>query len=436
MVIKVLGAGVAGLSAAYHLEKLGIPFTVYEKQQIIGGLCQTVRFEGFSFDTALHVLHFKDPEIRDFVLDLLGDDLLQLKRKSHVFYDGETIPYPFQVFFTLLSNKEAVKECIDGVKAIEPTKNLNSNFSELCHQSFGAGITKHFMKPYNEKIFQTPLNELSCKWTERFVPKMTMNDILTINKGEAEKASENFGYNVSFYYPRKGIAALPKAIRSKINKNKVLLKKEVTKISLSEKEIEFADNTKENWDILVSSIPLPELLSAIDDLPNDIRALSKKLRWVSVYNLNLGINGPAIKDTHWIYFPENQYSFYRLGYPSNLSPCMAPKGAHSISIEASFRCGFKPNFSEWKNQIINELLKTKLIKTKDDICLVKDAVFPFAYVIPDLEYEKVRDIILPFLSNHSIQSIGRYGLWEYTSIQDAIAEGKNVASSINQTQNR
>lgn len=433
MEIKILGAGVSGLSVAYHLKNFKIDYDLFEKETNIGGLCNTLHFQNFKFDTALHVIHSSNPSVQKLVMNLLGKNLILHKRRSLVFYNGETIPYPFQVFFPMLSNSKIIKKCIEGIQQINCNERYQSNisnFHELCYKSFGRDITKYFMKPYNEKLFRTSLKNLSWQWAERFVPKIDINDIFMAQKGNVDSICSKYGYNVSFWYPKSGIGALPRELFKNIAKRKAHVNMEARKISLSRRTIEFSDGTTEKWDLLVSSIPLPVLLSSIVDLPSSIRNLSRKLRWVSVYNLNLGVAGTSPSNAHWIYIPDQEYSFYRIGFPSSLSPYMSPEWAYSLSVEASFLPKCSPNFENWKNRIISELLRTKFLSSKRDICVVGDLVIPFAYVIPDLNYKNSRDIISSFLLEHSILNVGRYGLWEYSSIQDSILEGEAVANSV------
>ena len=289
------------------------------------------------------------------------------------------------------------------------------------------------MRSYNEKLYKTQLEELSWEWAERFVPKVDVNDILMNQKGNVNSANyKKYGYNVNFWYPKEGINALPQAFFKNINKRKVYLNKEVKRISLSQKTIELSDGTVKKWDLLISSIPLPNLLSLIVDVPIPLKKLSKKLRWVSIYNLNIGTSGNPPSDAHWIYFPDKQYSFYRIGFPSSLSPYMSPEGAYSLSVEASFLPRFVPNFERWKSKIIKNLLRIKFLPSLRDICIAKELIIPFAYVIPDSNYKNSREIVLSFLSKHAILNIGRYGLWEYSSIQDAILEGEIAAKSVHE----
>jgi protoporphyrinogen oxidase len=436
MEIKILGAGISGLSAAYYLEKHEIDYELFEKENSIGGLCKTLRLRNFSFDTALHVIHLNDPKIEKLLMRLLGNDLLLHKRKSLVYFNGETIPYPFQVFFPLLSDKKIVQECFEGINqrnCEQRSKSNVSNFYELCIKSFGSGITNYFMEPYNRKLFQTDLTNLSWQWAERFVPRINIKDVYEIKKDKLNKIRNNYGYNVSFWYPKRGIDALPRALLNKIAERRVHLNQETRRISLSNKTIEFTDGTVKKWDILISSIPLPLLLSIIEDLPNSIKYFIEKLTWVSVYNLNLGISGKSPYDAHWIYFPNKQYRFYRIGFPSSLSPNMCPEGSYSLSVETSFIPNFPPNLANWKKQIYTQLLKAKFLPSKLDICVTCDLVIPYAYVVPDLNYLNFRSVILSFLLKHSIINIGRYGLWEYSSIQDAILEGEEAACLVSKT---
>lgn len=209
--IVIVGAGLAGLSAAYHLR--GMPYKILEREREVGGLCRSYVKDGFTFDYTGHLLHFRQTAIKALVESLLPDRLQRHARKSYVFSHDTYTEYPFQVN-TYGLPPEVVRECLLGFIATltqsASTPSVESpSFKQWIIDSLGEGIAKHFMVPFNEKLWQVPLDDLTSDWVSWLVPKPDVKDVVSGALGIKDKA---FGYNPSFQYPVSGgIKVLPEA---------------------------------------------------------------------------------------------------------------------------------------------------------------------------------------------------------------------------------
>ncbi|MDD5154965.1 MAG: FAD-dependent oxidoreductase, partial [Candidatus Omnitrophica bacterium] len=151
--VIVIGAGLAGLSAAWHLQKKGIDAMVFEKEPRVGGLCRSKNINGFIFDYDGHLLHFRHRYSFNLVKSLLKNNLVEHRRNAWVYSHGTFTRYPFQGNFYGLPTAIA-KECLLGF--IRASKNglaekENLNFLQWINRTFGKGIAAHFMIPYNSK---------------------------------------------------------------------------------------------------------------------------------------------------------------------------------------------------------------------------------------------------------------------------------------------
>jgi len=436
----IIGAGLAGLSSAHFLQKSRINFELYEKDARVGGLCKSDYVSGFTFDRSLHLLHLQNPVIKKLILTLAGEKLLSHARRSLIYYQGDMIPYPFQIYFSMLSNSKIVDECIEGLKNAELSYDqlkFPLNLKDWFYFSFGKGIADYFMMPYNQKLWKLSLKELSTEWTGRYVPKERPGEILRLTRELMRMKNKNlelkqreYGYNVNFFYPIKGgIEEIPRVFLSTINSKSVHLNEEVVSISIKDKELSLSSGERVNWDFIISTIPLPKLVTLIEDAAPLIRDLSGKVRWISIYNLNFGVLGKSPCNAHWIYVPESEYMIHRVGMPSNLSSTMAPLGTYSISTEVSYSkyCPLEESIDE---RIIDELMRMKFLRSRDEVIVKKSYRVNYAYVIMDHNYSKVRTEILSFLERHNIFSIGRYGSWEYSAMENAVASGRNVVHEL------
>lgn len=430
--IAIIGAGLAGLSTAYHLKK---DYSIYEREHEVGGLCKSYTIDGFTFDYTGHLLHFRNKEIKGLVLSLLHGRLNEIKRKASIFSKGIYTEYPFQSN-TYGLPKEVVKECLMGFIEAYLKKGQGSRvkgqenketFEEWIYKTFGKGIAKHFMIPFNEKFWKTPLNKIASNWVSWLVPMPALEDVVS---GAIGIGNRDIGYNPVFYYPvNEGISILPSSFLPHISNLNLNMK--VSSISLKMKKITFTNSAEVEYDFLVSTMPLPELIKSCDDAPVKIKSLAKGLKYISVYDINLGIRREGISDKHWIYFSEKEYPFYRVGFPMNFSKSLVPEGCSSMYVEISHIDGREMPKERLINDAVNGLIKASILK-KDDEIAVKDVIdIRYAYTIYDFHRQKAVPIIQKYLEEKGIFSIGRYGAWEHTSMEDAIYQGKVTAQRLN-----
>ena len=167
-----------------------------------------------------------------------------------------------------------------------------------------------------------PLEELTSDWVSWLVPKPELKDVINGALGIKDKA---FGYNPSFLYPRQGgIGALPNAFLAGVKD--IVYGNELMEVDTGRRRATFRDGRTEQYETLVSTMPVPELVRRCTDLTNPIREAAEGLRCASVYNINMGVAREKVSDKHWIYFPEREYPFYRAGFPMNFSPALGRTG--------------------------------------------------------------------------------------------------------------
>jgi len=197
--IIVLGAGLAGLSTAWHLQKSGLDCQVFEKELEVGGLCRSKNINGFIFDYDGHLLHFRHRYAFNFIKGLLGSNLARHQKNAWIYAYKRYIRYPFQANLYCLP-PTIIKECLSGLIQVSGNKRIRDkdgfNFSEWIRQSFGKGIARHFMVPYNTKFWTVPPEELTCEWLDGFIPVPSLKQVI---EGALKDRRKQFGYaNVIF----------------------------------------------------------------------------------------------------------------------------------------------------------------------------------------------------------------------------------------------
>lgn len=277
------------------------------------------------------------------------------------------------------------------------------------------------MFPYNRKLWKYPLEKLTVNWMGRFVPSTTIENIL---KGLYKNNDLNVGYNVYFYYPEKGgIESIVKSFYKKV-KDKVFLNAMVKKVDLLKKIVYYNDKTIK-YDNLIITMSLKEFLKLIDD---KISIFYNKLKATSVYALNIGFISKEKIDKNWVYVPEKNFIFYRIGFPHTFSSFNVPSGYSSLFAEISFKDKIPQNAKE---KCINDLIKMGIIKKRKDIKIIYPMVLKDAYVIYNKERERILPLIMGKIKKYDIYTAGRWANWEYSSMEDAIKEGFAVADLIN-----
>lgn len=429
--VVILGAGLTGLSTAYYLEQNGFTdFKIFDKESRPGGLLRSVVQDGFTFDFTGHFVHISDPEFRAFIQDVADiNSFNHLTRNTFVYSHDTFTAYPFQMNLYGLPT-DVIADCIEGFVQRKKSLRTPQNFVQWVEKHFGAGIGKHFFYTYNRKILSYDLKKVHPSWTGRFVPNTTLDALI---KGAVTPPSiTSVGYNSTFYYPKQGgIQHLINCLLAKLT-TPVNLNHDVESIDTQMRVITFKNGHKESYDILATTAPLDRLLDLIEEgSSTNLKQARSKLVCNSVLNYNLGISKPNVSDKHWIYYPEMKYSFYRLGFWHTFAPSMAPAGCSSLYGELSYLPGTKSPAQ--LTTAINRAKKQTLELfgvAASDVVTEKTLHLPHAYVIYDAWREKNLSKLHRALINMNIHSIGRFGEWKYSSMQEAGLDGKKMAEII------
>lgn len=420
--VAVLGGGLTGLSASLRLAEAGIRQRAFEREAVAGGQAVTIEEHGFRFDRTGHLLHLRDPALQRLVLDLLpATSWRKIARRSAVFSHGVYTRYPFQAN-TFGLPPEVAYECVKGfIEAhFAPETPAPRDFEAYCRRHFGNGISEHFMLPYNARLWGVAPREITSEWCERFVPRPRLEDVL---RGALGAPSPELGYNTSFWYPELGIGTFSAALAAR---TPIELGRAPRRIDLDARCLEL-DDERVPFDVLLSTIPLPALLRLLSRVPEEVRRAAERLRCTHLYYFDLGLRRELDNPYHWIYVPEARFPFYRVGQYTRFSEKLAPPGKSSLYVELVERRAQPPE--QALERVVEGLLELKLLRSPRDIELYHLRRIDHAYVIYDHHYRAALDVIEPFLKAERILSTGRYGAWNYSSMEDALSMGQRAAET-------
>jgi protoporphyrinogen oxidase len=432
--VIILGGGLTGISAAVHLRT---PWVLFEKETRLGGHARTDERDGYRFDKTGHWLHLRDQAVKQLVADLLPGQMETVARKARIFSHGTLTRYPFQANLHGLP-PDVIKECLIGAvdaqiaharrtadsrggEAPEPEP---TNFEEYCLRHFGAGISKHFMIPYNERIWGVPPREITADWCARFVPLPNLEQVIA---GAVGAGPPELGYNVSFLYPKQGgIETFTRALATRMTGGLVHTATSPDAVDWKRREI-VVGGERLRYRAMVATIPLPELLRRMRELPPEIEEAAGRLRCTTLRYLNVATRSPPPRDWHWIYVPERRYPFYRVGIFTNAMASMAPDGGSSLYVELADRA---PVNHAAVRETLTGLTEAGAIRHPDDVVFVEPKEIQYAYVVFDRHYYASTGTILRFLEAHDIYPRGRYGSWTYNAMEDCVIAGREVAARI------
>lgn len=404
----IIGAGVSGISYANFTNN---DFLIIEKEKEAGGYCRTIKRNGFVWDYSGHFFHFQNPEIEKYVCKNIDPDLLlRVEKHTQIYYKGKYIDFPFQKNIHQLDKEEFI-DCLYDL--FTPHNGVVSSFKEMVYANLGKSIAEKFLVPYNEKLYACDLDSLDMNAMGRFFPKANKEDIIM-----NFKSHDNSSYNSHFTYPKTGAIEYVNSLLHNIDNDKVYLNEELISID-TEKKIAKTNRREIHYDRIISTIPLPNLLTKCGiNYPDNVFSCNKVL----VFNLGFDSKGNDCLNS-WIYVPEKDYIFYRFGYYDNIM--------NSDRMSLYVEIGFPENFVLEKEglyleRILNDLRKMGVVTTQKlldyEVVLMKPA---YAHIsknsIESVKYFKEE------LSKKDIYTIGRYGSWTYCSIEDNILEAKSLA---------
>ena len=440
----ILGAGLCGLSAAYHLEEKGISdYLILERDFKVGGLARTEAFEGFSFDHAIHVWYSRDPYAEELICrKLLQGNLLRQTRRSYCYSAGVYTEFPYQLNLHRLPPRIIHNNIMGLIEARYelPQDESPLHFEAWIYRTFGQGIAENFMIPYNRRQWAWNLQEMNYDWIADRVP---MPDIGEVLQGALQPQGKKYGSNQVFWYPAEGgIEVLPCAFLRYIPSERLWLNATVAAIDNQRRELFLADGRGVRYDCLISTMPLPALVHLLGEtVPAKVKESGAGLKHNVVHVVNIGLEGPDLNMEdlmHWIYFPEEKTIFHRVSFPSNVSPCMVPPGCSSIQMEISESVQYPRDRPVMAQQSLKDLVKVGILKA-EDTRPVSDGgrvrvsqVFTLdpAYIIYDLNHRENIRAINEYLRSCDIISKGRFGEWEYLNMDHTILSGKEAADKL------
>ena len=422
MTTLVLGSGIAGISAGCHLKTQGEQVVIFERDNDWGGLCGNFTIDGFRFDKFVHFSFAPDEYTKNIFEN--SSPTYAHPSISYNYYNGCWLKHPAQNNLAPLPTDEKV-EIIKGFVDRKHTDVEDiQNYEEWLRVQYGDYFAEHFPLKYTRKYWGVEANELETKWVGN---RMHSPDLEEHLRGAFEVQDKNFYYTNYMKYPKKG------GFRSILNTSRegldIRFNKEVCAIDTANKIVKFKDGTTAVYTRLISSLPLPEIVKMLDNVPEEVKNATENLMHTSGYMVSLGFNKPDIAKYLWFYIYDEDILPSRVYSPNLKSPDNVPEGCSSLQAEIFFSNKAEiPAADKVLENTINKLIEMGIFKEED--LIVKDIRFEkYANVIFDKDIYKNRAAVLDYLKSKGIESIGRFGKWEYMWTHQAFEDGRRTSNS-------
>lgn len=415
----ILGSGIAGISAGYHLEKEGNKVVIFEKDNDWGGLCGNFTIDGFRFDKFVHFTFTDDSYIKGIFEK--SSPLFEHPSISSNYYKGYWLKHPAQNNLATLPTDEKVKIIDSFINRTQKNIEDIKDYEEWLRVQYGDYFAEKFPFKYTRKYWGLEPSQLETKWVGN---RMHSPSLVEMLKGAFEQQEENFYYTKYMRYPKKG------GFRSILNDCRkgldIIFNKEVIKIDITEKSVIFKDGTTQSYDKLISTLPLPEIVDMIDSCPQEVKEAGHNLHNTCGYMVSLGFKRPDVAKHLWFYIYDEDILSARVYSPSLKSPDNVPNGCSSLQAEIFFDCKAGiPSADIVLRNTIDKLVEMGLFE--EDEIVVKDIRFEkYANVTFDKDIYKNRQIVLDYLEKVGIKSIGRFGKWDYLWTFQAFESGMEI----------
>ena len=442
--VVIVGAGPAGLTAAYDLSKNGISSIVLEQSDKVGGISRTETYKGYRFDIGGHRFFTKVAAVNELWQEVMGADFIKVPRMSRIYYQGKFFSYPLEMFNTLtnLGIYESLRILLSYLKVKVMPIAEEENLEQWVSNRFGRRLFLAFFKTYTEKVWGIPCDQIQADWAAQRIRGLSL-----------KKAVLNavFGMNNTktlikeFDYPVLGPGMMWEKFQAAIDQrgSEVAMNTGVVQINRQGQQVQSVVVQRENdpelvtltADHFISSMPITALVQRLDPpAPPEVLEAARGLNYRAFMIVSLMIDRPHLFPDNWIYIHSPEVKVGRIQNFKNWSPAMVPD-ARKTCLGMEYFCTqddemWRKSDTELIQIATQELEQLGLAKTSQ----IEDGVVirqPKAYPVYDQEYRQHLQVLQNYLSTfENLQTVGRNGMHRYNNQDHSMLTGLMAAKNI------
>lgn len=415
----IIGAGPTGLSVAYHLNGDSI---VLESTNQVGGLCRSFEIDGVVFDIGGHSFHSTYEKIHSFICKDLKVEMFFQKRDARILFKDSMIPYPWQRFFHMVKDDKVIEDCYIGLQK-KKHHNTPANLHEFLLARYGDGITRHFLFPYNRKLWLRDLEEISCVWASERIADSADGPVAGAQRKPLDENS------VVGYPSKGGFDEIFKRLASKISD--IRFGQQVCFIDVHKKLLMTHRDDKFRWERIVSTIPIPDLLGMLKDAPDNLLRMAGELPYVSLQVDFFVTDKPLDGVPQRLYSADAEIPAHKIAFNSLSSEKESQKPHHSVITETSINDTSENRCRERTAHILRGLRDAGIIKAQSQILTHRHKLLKYAYPAQCHRVPQIMGLLSRHLESLGIYSIGRFGNWEYINSDQCLLRGEELVKRLN-----
>ena len=422
----IVGAGPSGLTAGLFLAD---DFRIYESANEAGGHARSIRDGQWTFDRGPHILFSRDKKVLTWMLNSLRGNVHNSRRNVKVLINGRLVGYPIENDLSSLSAEDNFKALLNFVESRILNSAVPKNLDEWFRKNFGNHLTDIYFKPYNEKVWNVPLSDLSMSWADR-IPQPPLGDVISGAVGIHE---EGYVHQLHYQYPLVGgFQALTDEWASKIQE-RIQLNCKVNKIESSSNSVRLTTSIGTFLHEKIIFTGYLQTLPSICDfiIPKSILEDIKHLRVNPMSCVTLGFRGVDINQFTALYIPDQDFPFNRISFPHIFSPNNSPADHFLVQGDLTYSPGQPPMEESKIIELLHAyLISNGVIDAKAELVYRNHSYFPYAYVVHDFGSEIKVERVKEFFASKGIILHGRFGAFNYINTDMCVLASAELVSSL------
>ncbi|MBY0385731.1 FAD-dependent oxidoreductase [bacterium] len=429
--VAVIGAGPAGLAAAYRLQLAGVQVDLYESQPSVGGFCRSFELWGHTVDLGPHRFFSSNEKVNQFWFSAAGKEFAWVPRQTRIFYNQRYFEYPLRILstFRLLGLWESFRCLLSYFVAVIFASKKDEHFENWVVRRFGRRLYEIFFKTYTEKLWGLPCHDIDPDFAYRKIRKLSFFEV---SKRFFKKKDT---FVDTFAYPHQGTGAVYEKIAQRFIKKGGNLKLNTPMEALRVDQDQFYLTSQSQtavYDHVISTMPLTQLIRQLPSVPESILQTARSLSFRHTILVYLYVEEKNIFSDNWIYVHAPNIRFGRVTNFNNWSPSSSSTAEGTV-LCLEYWCSTNDEMWRWTDSQLGEFAKKEWREAKissrstiKDFHVIKLAntypVFRLGYKAQVEQIKNYLQTTYPHLC-----TIGRYGAFKYNNQDHSLLMGLRAA---------